>query len=439
MSSLKNTAYLFIPFVFSKHTEFSTLVSALDNSDCWQQIHDKVVYMLKFVADKIDSNNKQSCQCFHYRLNDAKRELFGLASESDWFSTKAHKFNGQNEPVRFQILNVQLYCFKSTVGIIAFRIHLEKDDPFWVSNAEFYLKKVSREKIFLHDSEQATTMLEMASKVVGELERITSIQLFYYANPSTERANVFTYLEVEPQDSYKRELFYLRRCYSEGFLYVEDDHRDADEIYIPSKDTVWGISPEATVCLVCPGFGREEFLRGTFYKNFNEQYLFMYVLLLHQKYVLYMFLTELGIGTYNTLDTLEQYRHQLYEFETDFVFSCVTEVPQYQNLYEKMTKAFSLKKMYEDVHEPLISLAEVRREAADNDQKKRDLSVNKALLMLSILSFFSALVDSFDFVNSFFGWFLGDIGVKIVQVFCIAGIVVTAVFVFKNLLDSRKN
>ena len=104
-----------------------------------------------------------------------------------------------------------------------------------------------------------------------------------------------------------------------------------------------------------------------------------------------------------------------------------------------MTQAFSLKKMYEDVHEPLISLAEVRREAADNDQKKRDLNVNKALLMLSILSLFSALVDSFDFVNSFFGWFLGETGVKIVQVCCIAGIVAIAVFVFKNLLDSRKN
>ena len=216
--------------------------------------------------------------------------------------------------------------------------------------------------------------------------------------------------------------FYLRRCYSDGFIYTEDDKLDEKEIFIPSKDTTWGISPEAAVCLVCPKHGSEKFLRETFYKNFNAQYLFMYIFLLHQKYVLYMFLTKIGIGIYNDLGTLEEYRQELYEFETDFVFSCVTEVPQYQKLYDRMTEAFSLKKMYEDVHEPLISLGEIRREAAENGQKKRDGNVNKALLMLSVLSFFSALVDSFDFVESFFGWFLNEAGVRLVQVCCIIGI-----------------
>ena len=151
-----------------------------------------------------------------------------------------------------------------------------------------------------------------------------------------------------------------------------------------------------------------------------------------------MFLTKIGVGTYNDLETLEAYRHELYEFETDFVFSCVTEVPQYQNLYDRMTEAFSLKKMYEDVHEPLISLGEVRREAAETSRKKRDNNVNKALLMLSVLSFFSALVDSFDFVDSFFGLFLNETCVRIVQVCCIAGIGLIVFFVFKNLFDSRK-
>ena len=438
MSSLKNTSYIFIPFIFKKQADFNPLIESFNNSDSWEQIHYEIVYMLKYVADKIDSHNKETCQCFHYKLKDSYRDKFGLASENDWFSTTTYSFREQDENALFKILSVQLYCFSTTVGIIAFQIHLEKDDPFWVSNAQYHLKKVSREKIFLVNSTKSTTMLDISKELASEFSQISEITFFYYANPSTERANVLTYLEVEPQDSYKKELFYLRRCYSDGFIYIENSKLDEDEIFIPSKDTVWGISPEAAVCLVCPGYGRAKFLQGTFYKNFNAQYLFMYVLLLHQKYVLYMFLTKIGIGTYNNLDTLEEYRHALYEFETDFVFSCVTEVPQYQNLYDRMTEAFSLKKMYEDVHEPLISLSEVRREAAENEQKKRDDNVNKALLMLSVLSFFSALVDSFDFVDSFFGWFLGDVGVRIVQVCCIIGIVVTVFLAFKNLLDSRK-
>lgn len=438
MGGLKNISYIFIPFLFKKRADFHPLVEAFNNSDSWEQIHDEIVYMLKYVADKINGHNSESCQCFHYKLRDIHRDKFGLATEHDWFSTRAHSFGEQDENILFRILSVQLYCFSTTVGIIAFKIHFKKGDPFWVSNAQYYLKKVSREGIFLGDPAKATTMLALSKALVSEFADISEITFFYYANQSTERANVLTYLEVEPQEDYKKELFYLRRCYSSGFIYIENSKLDENEIFVPSKDTVWGISPEAAVCLVCPGYGREKFLRETFYKNFNAQYLFMYVLLLHQKYVLYMFLMKIGVGTYNNLDTLEEYRHELYEFETDFVFSCVTEVPQYQNLYDRMTEAFSLKKMYEDVHEPLISLSEIRRETAENEQKKRDENVNRALLMLSVLSFFSALVDSFDFVDSFFGWFLGELGVRVVQVCCIVGIVVTVIFVFKNLLDSRR-
>ena len=438
MEYQRNTAYLFVPFSFGKQADFNNIVTALDKSESWETVHDEIIYMLKYVADKIDSRNPRSCLCFHYQLNEGKRANYGLATAEDWFSTKMHRYLGKDISIRFQILSVQIYCFKTTVGILAFKIHFENDDPFWIANAEYHLKKVSRELLFLDGQEQATTLLQMSNLLVKELKQKTNIQFFYYSNPSTERANVLTYLEVEPKGSYKKELFYLRRCYSDGFLYAENELLDAEEIYIPSKDTIWGISPEAAVCLTCPGYGREGFLRGTFYKNFNAQYLFMYVLLLHQKYVLYLFLTEIGIGFYNNLETLEQYRHQLYEFETDFVFSCVTEVPQYQYLYDRMTRAFSLKKMYEDVHEPLISLAEVRREAAENEQKKRDLNVNKALLMLSVLSFFSALVDSFDFVNSFFSWFLGEVGVRIIQVACIASIVAIVIIVIKNLISSKR-
>ena len=438
MSNLKNTSYFFAPFMYEKHEDFNSIIEALDDCEIWEQAHDEIKYMLKYVADKIDSHNKKDCQCFHYILKDNAREKLGLADENKWFYTAPHPYHGKEEHIKFQIRSIQLYCFSTTVGIIAFEVHFENDDPFWISNAQYHLKKISKEKIFLVEDAAPTTMLDISKKVSHNLEAVTDIDFFFYSNPSAERANVLTYIEVEAKDEYKRELFYLRRCYSEGFIYNENEKLDADEIYIPSKDVVWGISPEAAVCLACPDFGRKDFIQGRFYENFNTQYLFMYVLLLHQKYVLYMFLTKIGIGTYNNLEMLEEYQHQLYEFETDFVFSCITEVPQYQNLYDRMTSAFALKRMYEDVHEPLMSLAEVRRKSAENEQKKRDLNVNKALLMLSVLSFFSALVDSFDFVDSFFGWFVGELGVKIIQIICIIGIVVTVTLVFKNLFDSKK-
>ena len=117
------------------------------------------------------------------------------------------------------------------------------------------------------------------------------MDFFFYANEGTERANLLTYLEADFSENFEYELFYLRRCYKEDYLYYTDEKQNDREIYTASKNTFWGLSPEAAVCIVCPEKGGEEFLRTRFYKNFNKQYLFMYILLLHQKYVLYLFQT----------------------------------------------------------------------------------------------------------------------------------------------------
>lgn len=440
MNYLKNTSYIFIPFTFEKRNQFAAIDATLSNSQAWTPIQDEIMYMLKYVADKMDSEDREKCQCFHYDVKENVRKKMGLATSEEWYTTEQHIYKGGEEKFRFQILGVQLYSFSTTVCIMAFKIHFEKDDPMWISSAQYYLKKVSREKIRLeNDTEDSFTFLDMSKRLVDECTSITKFDFFYYANPSTERSNMFTYLEVDQQDSYQKELFYLRNCYNEGFMYFEDDQLDKEELYIPSPDTMWGISSEAAICLVSPEKEREQFIQNIFYENFNAQYLFMYILLLHQKYALYMFLTKIGIGEYNNLEMLEKYRHQLYEFETDFVFSLVTEVPQYQNLYKRMMDAFSLKKMYENVHEPILALSEMRQSTLEVKQKKRDKNVNRALIALSLLTFFSALADSFAFVDSFCGLFLSDVGVKVVQVSLVVVIVTIMIGVIINLMISNKD
>ena len=215
MRGLTNTSYIFIPFSFYKQADFDSLIEAFGKNNAWEQIHDELTYMLKYVSDKIDSRNKEACQCFHYRLRESARDRLDLATENDWFSTATHLYRGQDEIILFRILSVQLYLFRTTVGIVAFQINLENDDPFWVSNAQYHLKKVSREKISCKNVTTTKTLLDISKDLVSEFLAISKFSFFYYANPSTERANVLTYLVVEPQDDYKKELFYLRRCYSD--------------------------------------------------------------------------------------------------------------------------------------------------------------------------------------------------------------------------------
>ena len=97
--------------------------------------------------------------------------------------------------------------------------------------------------------------------------------------------------------------------------------------------------------------------------------------------------------------------------------------------------------MYEDVHEPIISLGETRKAITEAKQKKRDERMNTALLMLSLLSLFSALIDSFDFADSIFGWFMGgsEMAVRGLQLAFIVIISVIVGISIKNLITIKKD
>ncbi len=437
MDVLHNTSYIFLPFSYRSDGSFAELNRKLGENRFIKPFTNKILYMFRYVAEKFNSANADTCQCFHYVLQPEERGAFHMGKKSDWFESKPHPYSGEQFRIRFTIERVHLYLFNTSVGIVAFQLHFDNDDPYRIATSLFHLKKVSKEKFRCPGPEYSSTLLDLAQLLVGAVPELSDCEFFYYANPTMERANVFSYLEVPSQENYRKELHYLRHCYSVDYLY-SDAIPDDDEVYSPSPDTFWGISPEAAVCLTCPDMGKEQFIHNVFCNNFNTQYLFMYVLLLHQRYVLYRFLTKIGVGAYNTLETLESYRAELYEFETNFVFSCVTEVPQYKQLYDRVAKAFSLKQMYEDVHEPLVSLREIRLEHSDHERQKRDDSVNKALLLLSVLSIFSALVDSFDFNNSFLSRFCSITVVHIIQYCFIALIVCIAVWSIVNLLRIRK-
>lgn len=438
MENLKNTSYLFVPFLLNDPKAFPAFKEALDRRPEWKSKQDGNLYFLKFVADKINARDEKNCQCFHFVLNPESRGDFFPGDRESRYQTNGY-YQGEATVFPFTIRETHLFGFTTSVGMLAFQLCFEEEDPFRIAAAQFYLKKVEDRNFFPEgEKDGALTFLGLSQKLMGGVSEKFPLDFFYYSGTSNKRANLFSYVEVERQEDYKKELFYLRHCYSDGYLYSEDAKLDEKEIYAPSKDTVWGITSEAAVCLTCPQFGREDFFRNVFYKNFNGQYLFLYVLALHQKYVLYMFLTKIGLGMNNDLETLLNYKQQLYEFETDFVFNLITEVPQYQNLYERMVGAFELEKIYHDVREPLISLADIQKEDAEKEQKKRDERVNRSITLLSVLSIFSAWEDSFHFLEDFFGRFLPPQAVLAGQILFAAAISLIGVFVIRSLFYRKR-
>ena len=416
-----NISYLFLPFSYRSRNQFSTLVNYFDRSEEWDLVQDEIRYMFRFVAEKMDCRDRKNCRCFHFRFRSEYRDQNGLASAEEWYTMSEHSFNGIMTRFRFQIMGLELFCFSTSICLLAFQLHFEKNEPFWVSNAQYYLKKVSRELIWQDGGPDIpVTILDLAKDIFRDCLNSFGFDFFFYANQKTERANMLTCLEVAPKEDYTEELYFLRRCYHDGFQFVEDKKAEATEIFYTSSDIIWGVSPEAAICLTAPESSRRwEFFEKIFYHNFENQYLYMYVLLLHRKYALYMFLTRIGVGMYNDLKKLEDYRNVLYEFDTDFTFSRVTEVHQYQMLYDRLEKVHALKKLYEDVREPVVSLGEVRRDSYEKKEKERDELVNNALALLAFLGIGSILRDIYQFTGAFLGLLLDEHKVKLIQVFIV--------------------
>ena len=437
-----NISYIFIPLNFGNTDDFQKVCAELNACDAWTQENSQHKYMLRYVSDKFNSSNPDQCRCFHFSLNDSVRSRAGIAEADEWYSTRQYICReNPTETFPFRILGTELFCFASSVCIMAFKISFRSNNPLTISAAQFYLKKVSAEKIYVNSDNdsvaQKTTFLDMAKKLVSFPEISVNFNFFCFSNDNRERSNILTYIEVENKENYKEELFYLRRCYNDGFIYFDDDELNKKENYAPSPDTHWGITSEAAVCLACPGKGREKFIKSVFYKNFNTQYLFTYVLLLHQKYALYTFLSKLGNSTDNDLETLEKYQHELYEFETDFVFSYITEVPQYQHLYTRIYEAFHIDRIFEDVNEPIKALSEVRRNDTEKSQKKRDGRINTLLVVISVFSVLSTLSDCHDYISSLLSSIAQASVISFVQ-FALLGFTLASIIFFACKLAKKE-
>lgn len=433
-----NAEFLFLPFKIDKEN-FKSTINILNNSSIWKPYTDgEFDYIYKYVSEKFNTKNPDFCLGYHYLLNDDINEKINQDMKGTFEN---------NLP--FSIRNIHLFFFRTGVGIISFRILFpETVDAKSISTELFYMKNVYKFTFGFMDKDNAipfiglesnnaeTTFLKLADRYVDELRQF-SPEFFYYQNEEKSRANALIYIEDSEHDDAAEELFYLRNCYSSAYTYSEEfDNRY--ELYRLQPTNQWGVTSEATACVFLSKFDYTNFAE-IFYKNFLNKYWFVYVILLHQKYALYMFLDKIGVGMYNDLETLEKYEKELYEFETDFVFAHITEVPQYKKFYDCHLQSFVIQSMLDDIRVPVISLNEVREKELEKKENSRDKKINILLSALAILSVISVINDLCSLAEMFYnnsGMLLGRI--QFILGFSILIIFVT-VLLFINKKRKNKN
>lgn len=406
----------------------------------------------------------------HFRLRDeeVRRKFHMPMPEERCIVTTDGPAKGNG----FFLREVQLFTFDTGVFILAFRLNVEDESVNAVGNTIFQLKNVSQRNFRIEENGPRCSFLGLAENIGTDIfERAVlekpayqglHFRYFYYQKEGYGRANILTYLMLEDpidaevdagkagesgrrdllhNETCRRDLFFLRNGFNETFADYEDREKGEEEIYVHSDRAIWGITQEAAACLIYPG--KNYFYQAILPKNLHTSYLLMYVLLLHQKYVLYLFLRNIGDKEHEvSREELRAYRDRLYRFESGYVFSHISEVPQYQGLYEKIYRNMRLEEMYQDVREPLVVLNKLEAEAEQNEweeerqareeerqaQEEQNKRLTGAMFMLSLLVIISALTDGFGFVDDVAAagsWpAAGWIG-KIIVIVIVAAIVAT--------------
>ena len=419
-----NTAFCYLPFVLegvgSTQDAYACAKAALRSAESWDEVHNDLRYLFRFICEKYDETSP-NCQCHHFELGAEALDALGFGLSHAWAPARlwSSKKRRWSEPVDDRIIRVDqvgCFAFATSINVLVLKLHFETSDPYQVAEGLFHLKNVRNSSLIplaetpgeelVPAQRRGRSLLDLAHEILGTLDLAAEPHFFFYANEGRERANVFVHAEVDEERlgavDENHLLYYLANCYKRDFDY-DPERKLPLRSYWSLPTTLWGCSAEALACLTLParaGQGKG-FLVSVFKRNITNEYQFLYLLLLHQKYAYYRLLMGIGAGQRRDRAQLEQFHRELEVFRANFVFARVSETQQYQVLYETVRRELRLEEMDHDVAEPIAALVQLRQEDDDRAEREGERRVEFAMNMVACLAGVSAIVDALDIINNY--------------------------------------
>ena len=188
-------------------------------------------------------------------------------------------------------------------------------------------------------------------------------------------------------------------------------------------------------CSICVSYddSNDKFFLKGFSRNLHNSYFLFYILINYQKFTLIKFSNELYqdfSDSYEieslSLDKLVKHSGRINMFMMNSINSSVSYNDHHNKFYEYLFKRLQIKKDIEFLSMGVESLHQHLRNIKDDEDKRTSNKVSKSLAVLSLLVVFSALIDSFDFIDSAAEYF-GPFSLETVRIIHIGVIVLIVV------------
>lgn len=373
----------FIPVWFD---QFNTFTQALENTSLWESTDSKKVwagYLFRYASD-INRN----------------KELFASFTLKNPAALNLYMFREELPEGNMPILDeVRCSCFSTGVGFLEFWISYSDMTVDEIANFSYLFKKAtSKCKKELPDQQQA--LYDAACSLLPKAQ--TAIPFFAASARFKYECNCFHFIHLD-QDipepaTLHATLFRLSRSYRSNMpVSVESAY---DMIYEAGHGDYWGGCSEGLANIVyddqhTPGTTGDYYLHNLKIHRLQTDYYFMYLLLLNQKYSAVEYIKMIAQPAEESTKYVEQLNQRIVKLKNTFSFNVVSDDSIVQNIYSKMYVVLDIRNLLEDVieNEKQMELLQKAKHMKD------DRLSNKYLFGISILSLFSALIDSASFFD----------------------------------------
>ena len=237
---------------------------------------------------------------------------------------------------------------------------------------------------------------------------LTKTEIFFNAVSKVKmQANVFCILSDSTTDNIDNKLFHLARAYNSDYQYSEYAESSGITIYNPYSYVHWGYCEQGIACVyndVC------KFTHNQLPGNLQNDYYFMYLILLHQRYMLLDLMDKTLICKKGSIREWKKIQESLLDFEIEYSFNVISDEMTYHKIYSDMRSKLSVIELENDINDVsnrmYVLNQEEKKKCANEIHEQEEVSADIrsrrtdiVLGLLSLLAIFSALVDSTDVIN----------------------------------------
>ncbi len=342
--------------------------------------------------------------------------LFRYASEinknKDLFASYTLKDPGELNVYMFReemgvenapkIEEVRCSCFASGVGLLEFWVSYSGLTAEQIANFAYMFKKATS-KCRKELPNQQRALYDVATDILPKGQKA---QLFFSASARYKyECNCFHFIHLDqdiPEEAERNATLYrLSRSYRNDM--PASTASAYDMTYEAAAGDYWSGCTEGLANIVYDfqsgsNDKNDYYLHTLKLQRLQTDYYFMYLLLLNQKYSAVEYIRMVSHSLEGNVKAAENLNRRIVMLKNTFSFNVISDDSIVQNIYSKMYAVLDIRNLLADVIENEQQMEYLQRAKHMND----DRLSNKYLFGISLLSLFSALIDSasfFDRVN----------------------------------------